>query len=406
MTTLDLTELVRAATPALIGWLLTYALHSTIFLGVAWLLAGRAKSHPVREVIWKTALFGGFLTATGQTVLALNPRGGRVTLSAAPEASAPSKPIAAFEDASGALAARSIATDAAKGTDPAVGTPAAAPRLAVRTLFVLGWAGVAVALVGMYGLQRKLFGRRIAGRRPVMTHPLAEMLEVLSAEVGIVRPIRLTASPALASPVALGSSEIAIPEAALTDLDPDQQRGMLAHELAHLERRDPAWLTAACLVERIAFFQPLNRLARRRMQESAEYLCDEWAVRRTGSGVFLAKCLAKVAEWMDASPRAVPVAGMAEERSHLVARVRRLLDTTPFPSAPGRRMLASASAVAVLIAVVAVPGVSLARHQSDPADPGQGANHAQPEHDENVDRAGSLSQDSVIASVSIGSRAS
>jgi len=124
-------------------------------------------------------------------------------------------------------------------------------------------------------------------------------------------------------------------------------------------------VTAACLAERIAFFQPLNRLARRRMQESAEYLCDEWAVRRTGSGVFLAKCLAKVAEWMDASPRAVPVAGMAEERSHLVARVRRLLDATPFPAAPGRRLLAAASVSTVLIALLAVPGVSLARHQSN-----------------------------------------
>lgn len=394
MTTLDLTELVRAATPALIGWLLTYALHSTIFLGAAWLLAGRAKSHPVREVIWKTALFGGFLTATGQTVLALNPLAGRVTLSAAPVASAVQEPIASFEGASGALAARSLATDAAERTDPAAGTPAAAPRLAGRTLVVLGWAAVALALVGVYGLQRKLFARRIAGRRPVMTHPLAEMLEVLSAEVGIVRPIRLTASPALASPVALGSSEIAIPEAALTDLDSDQQRGMLAHELAHLERRDPAWLTAACLAERIAFFQPLNRLARRRMQESAEYLCDEWAVRRTGSGVFLAKCLAKVAEWMDASPRAVPVAGMAEERSHLVARVRRLLDTTPFPSAPGRRMLASASVVAVLIAVVAVPGVSLARHQSDPNVPA-GQEHSEESRD--TDHVASPSQDSARA---------
>jgi len=394
MTTLDLTELVRAATPALIGWLLTYALHSTILLGAAWLFASRARSHPVREVIWKTALFGGFITATGQTVLALNPLAGRVTLRAAPEASAGLQPIASFEDASGALAARSIATEAAEGTDPAVGIPAAAPRLAARTLFVLGWAAMAVALVGVYGLQRKFFARRIAGRRPVMTHPLAEMLEILSAEVGILRPIRLTASPALASPVALGSSEIAIPEAALTDLDPDQQRGMLAHELAHLERHDPAWLTAACLAERIAFFQPLNRLARRRMQESAEYLCDEWAVRRTGSGVFLAKCLAKVAEWMDASPRAVPVAGMAEERSHLVARVRRLLDTTPFPSAPGRRMLASASIVAVLIAVVAVPGVSLARHQSDP---GQEANPAQSGQEENSGRQTSASQDSARA---------
>jgi HEAT repeat protein/beta-lactamase regulating signal transducer with metallopeptidase domain len=259
---------------------------------------------------------------------------------------------------------------------------------------VLTWAGMAVALVGLYGLQRKLFARRIAGRRPVMTHPLAEMLEILSAEVGIVRPIRLTASPALASPVALGSSEIAIPEAALTDLDPDQQRGMLAHELAHLERRDPAWLTAACLAERIAFFQPLNRLARRRMQESAEYLCDEWAVRRTGSGVFLAKCLAKVAEWMDASPRAVPVAGMAEERSHLVARVRRLLDATPFPAAPGRRLLAAASVSAVLIALLAVPGVSLARHQSDP---GPTALPDQSEENKDTDSPTSPSQDSTRA---------
>jgi HEAT repeat protein/beta-lactamase regulating signal transducer with metallopeptidase domain len=394
MTTLDLAELVRAASPALVGWLLTYALHSTILLGAAWLLASRAKSHPVREVIWKTALFGGFITATGQTVLALDPLAGRVTLSAASEASAPPKPIAAFEDASGALAARPVETEPAAATDPAVGTPATAPRISGRTLLVMGWAVLAVALVGVYGLQRKLFARRIAGRRPVMTHPLAEMLEILSAEAGIVRPIRLTASPALASPVALGSSEIALPAAALTDLDSDQQRGMLAHELAHLERHDPAWLTAACLAERIAFFQPLNRLARRRMQESAEYLCDEWAVRRTGSGVFLAKCLAKVAEWMDASPRSVPVAGMAEERSHLVARVRRLLDATPFPSAPGRRMLASASVVAVLIAVVAVPGVSLARHQSDPGLP---AVTDQSEENKDTDNPASPRQDSTRA---------
>jgi HEAT repeat protein/beta-lactamase regulating signal transducer with metallopeptidase domain len=390
MTTLDLAELVRAASPALVGWLLTYALHSTILLGAAWLLASRAKSHPVREVIWKTALFGGFITATGQTVLALDPLAGRVTLSAASEASAPPKPIAAFEDAS----ARPVETEPAAATDPAVGTPATAPRISGRTLLVMGWAVLAVALVGVYGLQRKLFARRIAGRRPVMTHPLAEMLEILSAEAGIVRPIRLTASPALASPVALGSSEIALPAAALTDLDSDQQRGMLAHELAHLERHDPAWLTAACLAERIAFFQPLNRLARRRMQESAEYLCDEWAVRRTGSGVFLAKCLAKVAEWMDASPRSVPVAGMAEERSHLVARVRRLLDATPFPSAPGRRMLASASVVAVLIAVVAVPGVSLARHQSDPGLP---AGTDQSEENKDTDNPESPRQDSTRA---------
>jgi len=365
MTMLELTELVRAASPAVIAWLLTYALHSTILLGAAWLLATRTKSHPVREVIWKTALFGGFITATGQTLLAFQPLSGRVVVSAAPQASVRAEPVASFEEASGALAARPPEQETALEALPGVQSPAAGPELARREVLALAWLATTVALLGLYGVRRKLFARRISSRRPVMTHPLAEMLEILSAEAGIVRPIRLTASPALASPVALGSSEIAIPEAALTDLDPDQQRGMLAHELAHLDRHDPTWLTAACLAERIAFFQPLNRLARRRMQESAEYLCDEWAVRRTGSGVFLAKCLAKVAEWMDASPQAVPVAGMAEERSHLVARVRRLLDGTPFPAAPGRKTLAAASVAAVLIALLAVPGVSLARHQAD-----------------------------------------
>jgi hypothetical protein len=164
--------------------------------------------------------------------------------------------------------------------------------------------------------------------------------------------------------VALGTSEIAVPEAALSELDPGQQRSMLAHELAHLERGDPRWLTAACVVECVGFLQPLNRLARRRMQESAEYLCDEWAVRSTGSGVLLAKCLAKVAEWLETAPRSVPVAGMAEDSSHLVSRVRRLLDGAPFPKSPAKKTLAGASIAIMALTVLAIPGVSMARHST------------------------------------------
>ena len=39
---------------------------------------------------------------------------------------------------------------------------------------------------------------------------------------------------------------------------------MLAHEIAHLVRRDPQWLVLARAIEMVFFFQPLNRLARRR----------------------------------------------------------------------------------------------------------------------------------------------
>src|SRR6185503_12101247 len=168
---------------------------------------------------------------------------------------------------------------------------------------------------------------------------------------------RLTCTSRISSPIALGVNEICVPDIALTDLDADQQRSLLAHELAHLARRDPIWLGVASLIECVLWIQPLNRVANRQIATSAEFLCDDWAVSRTGSGVPLARCLAQVAEWIQASPLGVPVAGMAEERSLLVSRVARLVDGVK-PSNHSRRGLALAT-VGVLVATILVaPGVS------------------------------------------------
>jgi HEAT repeat protein len=169
--------------------------------------------------------------------------------------------------------------------------------------------------------------------------------------------VRLTSSATISSPVALGLGEICVPDAALTDLDADQQRGLLAHELAHLARRDPLWLDCASIIERVFFFQPLNRLARRELQNAAEYLCDDWAAARTGSGVPLAKCLARVAEWIQASPLGVPVAGMAEQRSLLVARIARLIGRRAAESPAPKLALAGAALVLLGAVVAAAPGV-------------------------------------------------
>ena len=88
-----------------------------------------------------------------------------------------------------------------------------------------------------------------------------------------------------------------MPETALTELDLEQQRSMLAHELAHLARRDPIWLALASLIERVLWIQPLNRLAVSRLHTLAECFCDDWALRRSVTPVALASALARVAEW-------------------------------------------------------------------------------------------------------------
>lgn len=141
---------------------------------------------------------------------------------------------------------------------------------------------------------------------------------------------------------------------------------MLAHELAHLVRRDPQWLVLARAIEMLFFFQPLNRLARRRMQEVAEYLCDDWAVARISRPVMLAKCLAAVAEWVGRAPRMTtpslhPMSAMVESNgSPLVRRVGRILGGRRDPHALTPRAAVAASVCTLALLAAVAPRVSVA----------------------------------------------
>lgn len=341
-----------------LAWLLTYAVHSTVLLGVAWLVLRLRRPDPATaEVLWKVALVGGLVTASLQGALDLSPAGS-VALERAPAATtfidggAPIDPDALVTPQGGAPAALDPAAGSTQSA--ATSTPLRLPPLAV--MMAGAWLVLALAMVLWYASRRLILVGRLGDRRTVVDGPLPAQLAQLCREAGVTRRITLTSSTAISSPVALGRSEICLPAAVELELDPDQQRAMLAHELAHLVRRDPEWLAFACLMERAFFFQPLNRLARSRMQQAAEYQADAWAASRCG-GVPLARCLVKVAEWIQASPLGVPVAGMAEERSQLASRVTRLLETSGFVSPEPRRAVAFLSAGAVVAMVLFAPGV-------------------------------------------------
>jgi HEAT repeat protein/beta-lactamase regulating signal transducer with metallopeptidase domain len=229
--------------------------------------------------------------------------------------------------------------------------------LSKSSFAVLTWAVVALVLGVGYAARRLILVGRLDDRRPVPDGPFSDMLLQLAHDARVHPTPLLTSTSRISSPIALGVREICVPDTALTELDAEQQRSLLAHELAHLARRDPLWLGVANVIERIFWIQPLNRIASRHIATTAEFLCDDWAVHRTGSSVPLASCLAQVAEWIHASPLGVPVAGMAEERSLLVSRVARLLEGVK-PTNRSTRGIAAVG-VAVLIAIVVVaPGVS------------------------------------------------
>ena len=65
-----------------LAWLLTYAVHSTVLLGLVWLATkrGMLPAVRVREALWRTALLGGILSASVQTGFGYEPFGGRFAL--------------------------------------------------------------------------------------------------------------------------------------------------------------------------------------------------------------------------------------------------------------------------------------------------------------------------------------
>jgi HEAT repeat protein/beta-lactamase regulating signal transducer with metallopeptidase domain len=314
------------------------------------------------ELLWKSALLGGLITASAQLALDVRPPG-TVLLSGS------QTPTAQTVSHSTRAPTRDLASGAAP-TSSARSTPAAlntsdpidaAPMRSHPTMAALAvgvWAMVALVLIVSYAGRRLILIGRL-GDRHAGDGTLLDMLDRLSRDAGLRIAPRLTVTDRISSPIALGAREICVPETALTELDSEQQRSMLAHELAHLARRDPMWMGLASAVERIFWIQPLNRLARREITRSAEFLCDDWAVRRTGSGIALARCLAQVAEWIQASPLSVPVAGMAEERSLLVSRVARLLEGRT-PTTRSRRGLALIAGALLVTTILVAPGVSSA----------------------------------------------
>ncbi len=364
----------------LAAWLLTYAIHSTILLGTAWLVVRFARTTlALRDVLWKTALLGALVTASWQLAIpGAGPWGSRWSLSQrdVAAAAAPSYRLvpggfvvntdgaASVPAAVSAGAARAAATEGPAAGAGALATVHAGWRAVSPFLpLVLVWLWILGAGLSLFrlGLAKVRLHHLLRGRRPLTGGPLPERLDRLRRSAGIRRPVRLTVSERIPGPVALGRSEICLPGRALTDLDPVHQESVLAHELGHLARRDPAWLVATATMEAIFFFQPLNRLARRSLRETAEFLCDDWAVTHTGRSLTLARCLAEVAGWIHAPARPALASAMAEGGSPLVRRIERLLEDDPGRADRLRGWTwAGVGAMVALTAAIA-PGVTAGR---------------------------------------------
>jgi beta-lactamase regulating signal transducer with metallopeptidase domain len=347
MTAESILFVAARASAILAAWIATYAIHSTIVLSAAWIASRFVRNHATREILWKTALTCAVFTATAQSLL-------------------PAPPLLGRYDAS-ALIEKRIINDLPLSR-PSSATPsmqlfhARLPDVSetlrfVPIMLVLLWSVYALIILLRVFFAAQTARAALGGRDEASEPSLAGTFQRVLSRFRIRKPVRLTVSSEVTAPVVLGASEVCIPDQLPRQLTTEEQENVLAHEVAHIVRRDPFWLLAAVTIESILFFQPLNRIARARMQEDAEYLADDLAVRTGGNGVVLARCLARVAEWMSGRESALMAPAFVEQRSSLIGRVKSLLDERPVAARrrlPLRQL--SLAAVLPLLVLFIAPG--------------------------------------------------
>ncbi|MCB9884682.1 MAG: M56 family metallopeptidase [Planctomycetes bacterium] len=298
-------------------WLGTFALHSTLALGFAcvasWLLQGRALV--LQERLLRLALWVPFVSSIAQQF----GMGGRWAWGLS--WSDPTMPLATD------LSNRAIELAGQWSGPSPVAAPAPAPVEVPWSWLLLGMAA-AFAILGVQWLWRShaRLQRVLVAREPETDARVLTIAAKVAGSLGMCRTPHLSRSPALATPIAFGwlRPEICLPARAAT-LGDGSLRAMLAHELAHLRRCDPAWMWFAAVLQAVMPWQPLLWLARRRWVRLVELRCDAVAARES-SPAAVARCLLDVADWLRPNTPAQTFAlGMAAKPSALRERVEAAL---------------------------------------------------------------------------------
>ncbi|MGI8872962.1 MAG: M56 family metallopeptidase [Egibacteraceae bacterium] len=245
--------------------------------------------------------------------------------------------------------------------------------------------------------------RRVAGmvavrsllrraRPPVGSGSLVALAHDFAArmQVRVPRVVFLDACPGGAFTVGCRRPVVALDPALLQTLDAAEIEGLIAHELAHISRRDAPLGLVVGVFRDLTFFLPPLHLAGGWLRREQEESADELASVHTGRPAALASGILKVWDCSRAARRGpqVTCAAVAGRRVALAwavegsaadpplrgaakvisLRVERLIARTPAIPMWRRRaetVLAAAVLAAATTASLAVPGWLAAQHDAD-----------------------------------------
>jgi beta-lactamase regulating signal transducer with metallopeptidase domain len=161
------------------------------------------------------------------------------------------------------------------------------------------------------GLNVKRFRRLVCHARRAPSALLREV-EALASQLGLRRVPSVYLVSGRISPMVWGLCRtpiLLLPARLLRNLNQDQLRGLLLHELAHLRRGDQWVRLVELLAVGLYWWYPLLWWARRELHEAEEQCCDAWVIAmRQGGERDYASALLETVAFLSRTPMPLPVA--------------------------------------------------------------------------------------------------
>ncbi|MEM1166097.1 MAG: M56 family metallopeptidase [Planctomycetota bacterium] len=265
--------------------------------------------------------------------------------------------------ASGAPSTGAVTASSFESLSVAVAAAPTNGASAGRPVDTVAWLWLGGVVFCMVRFVSELAGARRLSTRGITTPEAAwlEVFDTIKRELGLPPSIPLLRSSLAEVPMVVGwlAPVVVVPAAAFTVLTPDQLRAVLAHELAHIRRRDHLFNAAQIVVESVLFFHPVTWWLSHQIRTEREHCCDDTAVRTTRSARILAEALTRLEVMRSTHPQAT----LAATGGPLMDRIARIVGV----ESRTRRAPLWRNAIALTAgAVVAVAGITQATAQDKP----------------------------------------
>ncbi|GHA65663.1 M56 family metallopeptidase [Pontibacter akesuensis] len=194
------------------------------------------------------------------------------------------------------------------------------------TLWLLGLVLMTVRLIGGVAYTQRLrhYKTRVAAVQ------WQQRLKMLSERLGVKKGVQLLESALVQVPMAIGVAKpvILFPIGALTGLSQAQVEAILAHELAHIARKDYLFNLLQSVVDLLFFYHPAMWWLSGVVRAERENCCDDLAVALCGDTLTYARALTEIESLHLTGAPAMALA-FSGKRGKLMHRIKRLLGRQP-----------------------------------------------------------------------------